>query len=624
MQPPSLRAPRQPLLAGLCLLLCLGPGSPASAQVETVSGNFSRWTTATDTWLAVAFEDYYALDYFGTGCIASGVVELDLGGDRTLTLSLVDTPEDPAGSPPSPAGAKGNETVCPIYDGTSTPGIGADGSIPEGRSLLLDFDPPVHGFYAQYGSLAVGKIITLTLSDADGADIQLNGPPSLNGSQGSGFGFVSEQPITRVAIHSDEAGTVLMGYFIGLVAISQGILTPAATSCSNADCDFAVAYGLHRPVAFVTPTTGTGNLSTFPDASGNGAFAGDAVCRYCAAQSGQPDPDRFIAFLGYSTPAYVQGPLCRVVGYGGTYPNTQCTNPLNPHPASGSRWWRIDGLPWAAPMESGGGIGWPRRPLLDANGARVSGTYYTGYYGGSVSITIDSCSDWFGTSSSATHGNPNAVNFNWIDANLTSCNTPHHLLCVEVALGLPLPEEHASGRLVFVSVAAGSGDIRSWPEADAQAVSGIAAADSICVSEADAAGLAEPASFRAWLSGDGGNAIDRLTLPGAYVRSDGITVARSPADLVEGLIETGIDHHADGSAANSAWAWTGTTADGSAAINHCNNWESASPSSTGQTGSAGFANARWTDLTDLSCSGSHHLYCFSDAVEPPLFANGFE
>ncbi|MEO8195227.1 MAG: hypothetical protein ABI689_00745 [Thermoanaerobaculia bacterium] len=559
----------------------------AAAQVEAVSGDFSLWSSAAETWHAIAFEDYYIGDYFGTGCISpAGPLTLtDTRGDITLEVS---------------------DGSCPAIDGTSTPGFGVDGSIPQGATLTLTFENPIHGFYSPYGSLAVDKQITLHLLGA-GVDETLTSPPSLHSTLGKGFGFVSEKPVGQIVISSNEAGQAVLGYFVGLVASDQTIVQPDGFPCPNATCDFAVAYQLHRPRTFVTPTVGPGDLSQWDEAGvATGLAAGDAICAYWAEQAGYRVPQRFIAFLGYGT----TDPLCRVVGLAGSWNGGLCSG--IPIPSRLARWWRVDGLPW------GTSAGGPNnlRPSLDVDGSRVDETYFTGWH---PAPTL-SCSDWTSAAGGANVGDPNSIAGSWVSTFTDSCAVDHPLLCVERALGLPIPAESAAGRSTFVTRAAGPGDILSWPEADPLATTGLEAADSICQGEAATAGLAEPASFRAWLSTSAQNALDRLT-EGPFVRPDGILVAASIADLVDGHIETGIARYADQGGAIGLTAWTGTSATGSFAGTSCGAWDSLT--GEGRAGSTAFADGRWTDQRQLLCNFDAHLLCMSDAASV-LFADGFE
>ncbi len=552
-----------------------------------VAGDFALWNSALDGWSAYAFEDFFAGPYPATtGCVSlPGVLSL-LSGAITLELS---------------------NGGCTVFDGTSAFDA-ADGSIPQGETLTLRFAPPIRAFYSPYGSLAVDEQVTLHLLGGGGLDETLISPPSFHGNLGRGFGFVSSRPVDTIEISSSEEGHTLLGYFVGLVASDQSITSPGGFPCSNAPCDFAFAFDPYRPGTFVTPSAGTGDLSSWPEVGfETGIAAGDAICEHWANEAGFPVPQRFVAFLGVGD----TDPLCRVLGLTGRI-SEECDGAV-PAPRR-ARWWRVDGLPWGAPLD--GNELATVRPSLDANGDRVEDRYFTAWQ--PVGAT---CGNWTSTAGGTNFGNPSAMDGSWLFEGGTLCSSEHRLLCVERALGLLFPPEAAAGRTAFVSVANGTGNIPSWPEADPAATSGLDAADSICESEAEAAGLAAPSSFRAWLSTSEQDAVDRLTEPGAYVRTDGVLVATSIPDLVDGLVETGIARYAGGGFATSLAVWTGTSASGVFSGMGCGDWESTA--GEGRAGSTARANGDWTDQRNLGCSFEAHLFCVSDAVAP-LFADGFE
>jgi hypothetical protein len=154
---------------------------------------------------------------------------------------------------------------------------------------------------------------------------------------------------------------------------------------------------------------------------------------------------------------------------------------------------------------------------------------------------------------------------------------------------------------VFVTSTASTGDLQ-----------GIAGADARCKALALNAPNQLRGSYRAWLSINGDPAGARLrhgTRP--YVLVDGNVVAKSWDDLVSGTLEKGIAGDEKGAyLAGTEIAWTGTLADGGAAISpHCQKW-SADAGSTGRVGGVTGTDSRWTDFADASCSGNAHLYCF--------------
>jgi hypothetical protein len=158
----------------------------------------------------------------------------------------------------------------------------------------------------------------------------------------------------------------------------------------------------------------------------------------------------------------------------------------------------------------------------------------------------------------------------------------------------------------------GNGNLGSWP--DAGGSSGIAAGDAICQARATAAGLSNPTHFKAWLSDSTTNAKDRINSNGPWVRLDGVLIANSKADLLDGSLFTGISV-TETMNYNGSWAnvWTGTATDGNKATDHCSNWTSSSSGTNGRTGSGNHTGQRWTDHWSAACNTNYRsLYCIED------------
>ncbi len=159
-------------------------------------------------------------------------------------------------------------------------------------------------------------------------------------------------------------------------------------------------------------------------------------------------------------------------------------------------------------------------------------------------------------------------------------------------------------RQVFVSVAAPTGE----------EIMGIAGADARCVVEAEAARLANPERFRAWLSDSKSSPATRFETRGArYVLVDGSVIADDWDDLTDGQLSHPINAYPDGSEANVA-VWTSTEASGEAVDTgeFCGDW-SVADDSYGRTGYSPEVDYFWTfaDL-GLVCFGIAHFYCFED------------
>jgi len=130
----------------------------------------------------------------------------------------------------------------------------------------------------------------------------------------------------------------------------------------------------------------------------------------------------------------------------------------------------------------------------------------------------------------------------------------------------------------------GPGMLAAW--ADAGTSTGLAAGDAVCRARAAAVGFPNAGRYRAWLSDATTNAVDRLTSDGPWVRSDGVLVAASKAELVSGNLFSSISVTETGRYVNwnpgvsvpwdwSLFAWTGTTQQGMAAAAHCASWTAA-------------------------------------------------
>ena len=150
-------------------------------------------------------------------------------------------------------------------------------------------------------------------------------------------------------------------------------------------------------------------------------------------------------------------------------------------------------------------------------------------------------------------------------------------------------------------------------------LSGLSGADTICSSAAEEAGL--PGSYKAWLSDDNSNAIDRFaTTTRGFVRVDGKPFADALDDLKKGAVDYPIqvDEHGN-PLADDALVFTGTIGNGKkgGGIYMCTNWSSATGFAAG-----GYANAGtgvWTNKTTIAeCSDFAHLYCFRNDLNASL------
>lgn len=198
-------------------------------------------------------------------------------------------------------------------------------------------------------------------------------------------------------------------------------------------------------------------------------------------------------------------------------------------------------------------------------------------------------------------------------------------------------EPKASERTAFYTSTEGSADLSSWPEVAASGLSGLEAADAICQTRADNAGLT--GSYVAWLSDSDDDAYCRIhglsgkkaancgqsTLPtaaGPWFRVDG-TPFVSRIDLLTemDMVYTPIRFDEHGSTRRYSRYWTGTDEKGELVSDNCSGWTSSVASLNGNLGNADTTVFRWTAGMRMACSGYGHLLCMEkgvgDAVSSP-------
>ena len=407
---------------------------------------------------------------------------------------------------------------------------------------------------------------------------------------------------------------------------NRGLVWAAAVAAALVTT--APAEAVRRRV-FATSVTGTGNLGSWPDAgAATGIAAGDAICRARATAASLPNANTFRAWLSSaSTDAY-----CHVQGLTG-HRDPGCAG--GPPQAAGP-WFRFTfptSLPYSEELDeltAPAGCHLPSRPLRRVRqSASTTRCRSTGPAPTRTARAIPTPTARVG-SPPPSHmygvtGSALGTAQLWTLGSGNTCNASLRLLCFEPGASEATGQRWSTpGSLVFMTSAMGNADLGSWSEAGAQ--TGLAAGDAICRTLAAEAHLPAPASFVAWLSSGAVDARDRLTSNGPYRRIDGVTVANSEADLLDGTNDNSIHQHEDGGyqiGQASGQVFTGTLADGTASSGtHCSNWTSgAQIDVTGGVGGTAF-NSSWTDYSLTSCSYGLHLYCFSNAVT--LFWDGFD
>jgi hypothetical protein len=398
-----------------------------------------------------------------------------------------------------------------------------------------------------------------------------------------------------------------------------------AVSCLVLALASAPASAVKRR-AFATSISGTGNLSIWPGAGGaTGLAAGDNICRARATAAGLPNAGTYRAWLSTST----TDAWCHVQGLTGTKA-TGCGGGSQP---GGGPWYLANGItPWSGALDELARSTNPqiyRSVVMDEFGTQTTNfaaSYlWTGTDDGGTDIG-STCAGWTQGGSGAAAGVGTALGTDpfWTFISYDSCDHLRRLLCLEPGASEATPPRWLSpGALVFVTSAASTGDLGSWPQAGGQ--TGLAAGDAICRNLAAAAHLPSPQSFVAWLSDGATDAVDRLTISAPFKRIDGLTVASSKADLVDGATSVSInqDEHGVYGVTISAFTWTGTDADGTGATTNCGGWTSSDPGGDGQVGSSALERFfGWTDEGGQGCGLQRTLYCFANAVT--IFWDGFD
>ncbi len=347
-------------------------------------------------------------------------------------------------------------------------------------------------------------------------------------------------------------------------------------------------------VAFVTSSQGQGNLGAWPDAGGQtGLAAGDAICQAHAARGNLPGT--FVAWASDDT----DDAYCRVAGFSGKA-DANCGQATLPEAAG--PWVRTDGRPFASPLAS---LVSPARevllpPTYDESGNELDEIYF-------VTATTDNgrasrtspCDNWTST-------NPDSPMSGGIttSANLASwggnwCPIDAPLLCLQSGPGIELPPPPAApadAHLMFVSSTQVTGS-----------AGGIAGADALCTSLANAAGY--PGTFESFLSDSTTDGRTRIDHEGAWVRPDGQIIANRTEDLLAGDLLSPM-HQTETGDYSYEYAWTGLAFDGQVSTDTCLDWTSEAPMGTRALPFA--ATTEWWHFADWPCDRTLHVYCYED------------
>ncbi len=380
------------------------------------------------------------------------------------------------------------------------------------------------------------------------------------------------------------------------------------------------------PRIFITSTTGTATLSTWPDAHGmTGLAAGDEICRTRAAAAGIADAASYIAFLSDDT----NDAYCRLHGLTGKRAD-QCGQAAMP--VGAGPWYRMDDLPAfdvaelsMTPAPEPGYV--PRPIVYDEFGVpfpstypRVDSAFTATSPAGIREVGYSTCQSWTGNSQPPFTGGMSAYGgYGWDTYGALGCIFEARLVCAKAGRhGPALPRKRAStARVVFATAAKGTGDLSSWPLAGNSA--GVAAGDAICKASAAAAGLPLAASFKAWLSAASVDAASRFVHDGPWYRVDGVRVTESLAAMLDGNLDAALqaDEHGQPLTYYGDQVWTGTLPNGQGGQLqfHCDSWSRGDDGVYGHVGKSYLADYSWSahgGSGAFICSSPGRLYCFAD------------
>jgi hypothetical protein len=397
---------------------------------------------------------------------------------------------------------------------------------------------------------------------------------------------------------------------------SRRFLTAALIALTLADARAALAV---KRRAFVTSITGTGNIASWPGASGATPLdKADAVCRARATAGNLPNPGTYRAWLSTATPGAATDAYCHVQGLSGQK-QTACNGGTL---TGGGPWYLANGITtWSGTLDqltTAPGIIY-RSVALDELLQPVSHDwetqrYWTGSFEGGQG-SVSTCNDWASASAGDSGWSGDALGSAvvWTNSGAQACNTLRRLLCVEPGTGDATQQPWLPGAIVFATSARGTGALASWPAA--AGATGVNAGYAICRNLAAAAHLPSPNSFVPWISTGAVDARDRLTTDGPFRRLDGYPIAGSVVDLLDGATQNSIHQYETGAYAwnTNPAVWTGTLADGTRDVHTCNGWTADADSGT--TGGLGYARFDgWTRVNSYVCSAPFHLYCISNVV----------
>jgi hypothetical protein len=277
----------------------------------------------------------------------------------------------------------------------------------------------------------------------------------------------------------------------------------------------------------------------------------------------------------------------------------------------GARGWvRVDGREVAdtAAQLLNGDIWYP--VAVDEHGNTPSSTSYVATGAtrdGGIGLT---CNDWNGADGgSYTCGYWPDGYTTYLAGGTCTCAVSARLYCLETNKNVPVnAPPRAQGRLAFVSKSSLLGD------------AGLPAADTLCQTEATAAGLT--GTFKALLATSTAAAASRFDASAGaptWIRGDGIPLFSSAADLPTNKILIPIVASADSTKQGGAFVWTGAVSPADLGpTTSCGDWTGAG-AGYATSGSAGSVRSRYSgapgwfgNYSVLPCNFQNRVYCFQE------------
>jgi hypothetical protein len=214
----------------------------------------------------------------------------------------------------------------------------------------------------------------------------------------------------------------------------------------------------------------------------------------------------------------------------------------------------------------------------------------------------NSCEDWTSTAAAMkAFGYPSNGAHGYISSGWSSCPYAANLMCIEISRTSRVdpPTPPPNRRRAFVS------NGYFYPR------NGISGADTVCRSDASAAGL--PGTYRALLATTTASGMSRFDLGGApWVRIDGVVLGETAADFAAGRWLAPLNVTPRGAHIANWGVWVGAPGPSALGASTCGDWNPADPSIQGATTSIAYSGdaAWWIEQRCDWLSG--RVYCLQE------------